>query len=92
MGTVQFSCSVTADLFVATIPAKFHLIGHTLQQKFRNFSHKYQNMILYKTNTTIIYYYYVECQINDKMFRPFLILTRPSSGRTSLLKRSIQSV
>ena len=33
---------------------------------------------------TIIYYYYyyAECQINDNMFRPFLILTRPSSGQT----------
>jgi len=32
--------------------------------------------ILYKSKTTFIYYYYVECQINDNMFRPFLILTR----------------
>jgi len=42
--------------------------------------------IWYKSNTTVIYYYYyyyyVECQINDNMFRPFLILTRPSSGQT----------
>jgi len=39
-------------------------------------------MILYKSNARIIYYYYVECQINDNMFQPFLILTRPSSGQT----------
>jgi hypothetical protein len=37
IGTVQFSCSVTADLFVATVSTKFHLIGHTLQQKFKSF-------------------------------------------------------
>jgi len=37
MGSVQFSCYVTADLFDATIPTKFHPIGHTLQQKFKNF-------------------------------------------------------
>ena len=36
---------------------------------------KYRNMKC-KSHTTIIYYYYVECQINDNMFRPFLILIR----------------
>jgi len=36
MGTVQFSCSVTAGLFDATIPTKFHPIRHTLEQKFKN--------------------------------------------------------
>jgi len=34
----------------------------------------------------------MECQINDNMFWPFLILTRPSSCQTYLLKRSIQIV
>ena len=45
-------------------------------------SHKDQNVILYRSNTTIIYCYYVECLINDNMFRPFLILAGPSSGQT----------
>jgi hypothetical protein len=38
MGTVLFSCSVTADLFDATIHTNFHPIGHTLQQKFEHFN------------------------------------------------------
>jgi hypothetical protein len=38
--------------------------------------------IYYISQTQSIYYYYVEYQINDKMFWPFLILTRPSSGQT----------
>jgi len=45
------------------------------------YNHEYQN-ILYKSNTTIIYYYYVERQIYDNMFHLLPILTRPSSGQT----------
>jgi len=47
------------------------------------YDHKYQNTILYKSNTAIVccYYYYVECQIID-MFRHFIILTRPTSDHS----------
>ena len=35
----------------------------------------------YTSQTQLRIYYYVECQINDYMFRPYLI--RPSSGQRS---------
>ena len=52
---------------------------------------EYQNMILYKSNTTTIYYHYAKCQIND-MFQPSSTSTRPPSGQTQLPKRSTQSI